>query len=211
MTAPATSLEDLVGKLPRGGAAYIDRDWLSDSAPPTVASAIVFDPDVGFRWAGGSLCPVSGDDPDTIAWRMFDTLAASVTAAVAGRGPTLVAGQGLIAARVRARLTDLVNGGPPAAVVDTTGQAAGVAAACAAAADLGTVVLATTPLSSTLAYDLYVEVHRRGLLIVGVPDPDEIAATENLTNGHTRDLNPPTALKPSEPLDSSSSWFVVRA
>lgn len=208
-----TALGAFVDSLSPGGAAYVDRDWFNAAAPPAIASAIIFDPDAGMRWAGGLIYRTGVQGPDTVAWQMIDRLAASVAVTVIDRGPTLVPGRGLLAARLRARLGQRTNHqDPPAVVVETTGQSAGLAAACSAVADLGIVVLAATPLRETLAYGLYPEIHRRGLQVVGVPDPDEHSANEDAPPiAAPTDLVAPVPLESWEQLASSTSpWFVVR-
>lgn len=219
MTAPATSLEALVDMLPIGGGAYIDRDWFTAAAPPTVPSAVVFDPKAGLRWAGGSPYSLSSDDPDTIAWRMLDTPPASVAGALAGCGPTLVAGHGLVAlahpcaphpSRER---RDLANGErAPVAVVDAMGQAAGLAVACSAGRGPGN----RRARSSTAGRHPCI---RPVLSNPSAGPADRRRARSGQDRGDRgphdreplRDLDPPSSLKPSDSLDSSSSWFVVRA
>jgi hypothetical protein len=212
VTSHGLSLEELAATLPAGGAAYIDRDWLADGAAPTVASAVVFAPEAGLRWAGGAGYP-AGDDPDAAAWGMLDALAArtadAASAAAGTSGSVLVPGGGLLAQRVRARLRAQhgAAGESPAVVVDTTGSAEGLRAACAAVADLGAVVLAVTPLGGTVAYDLYVEVHRRGLRLIGVPDP-----TEPDWAGPDADIPAPITLRPGVATGvRASAWLVLRA
>jgi hypothetical protein len=213
VTPIPASLADLTARLPSGGAVYIDRDWLRDRKRVTATSALVFDPGSGLRWAGGAAC-ASGDDPDADAWWLLDTLAGRVAVAArtaAGKisAPVLVPGDGLVATRVRARLAgaQATGGKPPAVVVETSGSAEGLDAACAVVADLGTVVLAVTPLGAAVAYDLYVDVHRRGLRVVGVPDP-----TESDRAGAEADVTVPATLEPGrEAAASASPWLVLRA
>jgi hypothetical protein len=206
----------LAATLPAGGAAYIDRDWLSDGALPRVASAVVFAPGAGLRWAGGADYP-AGDDPDAAAWGMLDALAArTAEAASTAAGPSgsvLVPGGGLLAQRVRARLRshDDAAGDSPAVVVDTTGSPEGLLAACAAVADLGAVVLAVTPLGGTVAYDLYVEVHRRGLRLIGVRDPTEPDFAEPDGAGPGTDAPAPVTLVRGAADVRASAWLVLRA
>lgn len=223
MTSAPSTVEELAAALPAGGAAYIDRDWLGAGAPPTVASALTFEPGAGLRWAGGAVYPASGD-PDADAFRMLDALAGRVAAAAreAARGASAsvsVPGDGLVASRIRARLpaARVTVGEPPAVVVETTGSAEGLQAACAAVADLGTIVLAVTPLGGTLAHDLYVDVHRRGLRVVGVPDPtapDPTAPDPTASDSDPTDagISAPATLERDEAdVVPASAWLVLRA
>lgn len=180
MTTVGMTLDALADGLPAGGTAYIDADWLLGSAPARVSSALVHDPERGMRWPGGEWCrsPFHAD-PDVSAWWLFDALGRVAAAAVAGMGPVAVVGHGLIAARARCELVNAVSNGAettaPVAAIETSAQSPGLLAAVSAVADLGTVVLAATPLSSSLAFDLYTDVHSRGLRVIGVPDPVEVA------------------------------------
>lgn len=206
--ADDTSLDALIDRVPAAGAAYVDRDWLTGTQPPSVSCAIVYDPGIGLRWPSGLVWPTNGEEPDAVAWRMLDALAAAASVAVGDRTPTLVAGAGLLAERIRARLTRLAGEDEtPASVVETTGRSSGLAAACSAVADLGTVALVAAPQDGALAYDLYVDVHRRGLRVVGVPDPPPSA--DSGRDGAPSDA--PTPLTPTQAVvGDASSWFVVR-
>ena len=211
MTTAGMTLDALADGLPAGGTAYIDADWLLGSAPARVSSALVHDPERGMRWPGGEWCRSSFyEDPDVSAWWLFDALGRVAAAAVAGMGPVVVAGHGLIAARVRCELVDAVsNGGDsiaPAAAIETSAQSLGLLAAASAVADLGTVVLAATPLTSNLAFDLYTDVHSRGLRVIGVPDPVEVVLPPACPAEFAR----PTPVSASGPT-GVALWFALRS
>lgn len=77
-----------------------------------------------------------------------------------------VTGQGSLAQQLRGR--GLGGGaGEPLAVIETTGLAAELTAGCAAVASGGLVVLAAEA-AEPIDIDLYRDVHRRGLALVGV-------------------------------------------
>lgn len=97
------------------------------------------------------------------------TADAALAALPVGDGPVEVLGDGALAAALRERLAARISHGSDAAgaAIDTTGDAAVIAAALARLADLGTLVLAAACEPAPL--DLYTDVHVRGLTIVGVP------------------------------------------
>lgn len=87
-----------------------------------------------------------------------------------GDGFVEVLGDGELAAGLRSRLgLRLRHGTDPAqAAIDTTGDPAVIAGALARLEDLGTLVLTGPPAPATVVLDLYVELHVRGLTIVGI-------------------------------------------
>jgi threonine dehydrogenase-like Zn-dependent dehydrogenase len=91
-------------------------------------------------------------------------------AAVGGAASVEVMGHGPLAAAVRARLagTGPAAWGPPAAIVEASGDPAAIRAALARVADLGTVVLAGPAPAAGTSLDLYADVHVRGLTVVGI-------------------------------------------
>lgn len=102
--------------------------------------------------------------------------AAAIGALGDGQGLVEVVGTGPLAQEVRRRLGERVRRGHPdarpAAIIETTGEAAAVEAALQRVEDLGTVVLAGPLPNRPHALDLYEDLHVRGLTLVGVP-PDE--------------------------------------
>jgi threonine dehydrogenase-like Zn-dependent dehydrogenase len=85
--------------------------------------------------------------------------------------PLEVVGDGPLAQRLRDRL-DAAGGDAPATIVETTGTEAALRLALTRVAKLGTVVLAGPPPVEDPALDLYVDVHVRGLTIIGVEPPE---------------------------------------
>jgi hypothetical protein len=78
-----------------------------------------------------------------------------------------VTGDGALAQLLRDRGLDGDAVQPPLAVIETTGRGPELTAACAEVADGGTVVLAADA-PEPLDIDLYRDVHRRGLVLIGV-------------------------------------------
>jgi hypothetical protein len=202
------TLRGLLDGLSSGTAVYIDRDWVHGDGPMNVSSAI-FVHGKEVRSPSGAMRLVGSSDRDRVVWTMIDTLAEAV-AAEAGqrRAAARVLGGGLLASRIRARIktSDEVTE-PAEVVIETTGSAAGTTRACSMVADLGTVLLAVTPLEGTLPYDLYPDVHRRGLNLVGVPDP---AGDSDYEDVSTDDFSPPSPIASATPSLPMSQWFVAR-
>jgi hypothetical protein len=113
---------------------------------------------------------MSGDRVDTTG--SPGRLAAAVSEALAGveRGRVRVDGAGPLATELRALLgAELPEPARPLAVVETTGTADGLRAACEQVADRGLVLLAAEA-DEPVDMDVYRDVHRRGLELLGVPD-----------------------------------------
>jgi hypothetical protein len=180
----------VAAELPHGAAAFLDREWapLDHSGP---VPAIV----------------VAGTPTERVdaAARQLAGIAAAALALVPGL-PVAVTGAGLVAATARRRLA--AEGrlapradGAPAAVIETTGDPAEIAAALQRVRDGGTVVLSGEPLSRRYDLDLYPDVHVRGLRLVG-RGPDAAVAEVPSAKGLQR-------LAPGERLDAEMLWHCV--
>jgi threonine dehydrogenase-like Zn-dependent dehydrogenase len=138
--------------------AFLDRDWLGSTTD-------------------GPLMSLAARDAEEAAGRLLavaDRVTQLLEAAPAGGVEVL--GDGLVARAVRAGLG--AREAPderPAAVVDCAGNPARLLDAIARVREMGVVVLAGEPVGRELAIDLYVDVHRRGLRLVGAPRPDVLA------------------------------------
>jgi hypothetical protein len=199
----------LLDRLPPGTAVYMDRDWIDHSETVDVSSAIFLQGEE-LQWPSGAVRSVNASDPDRAVWTMIDALARTVAdLAVQQDVAPRVLGDGLLASRIRTRIATTDDTGvPPALVVETTGSPAGTSQACSIAADLGTVLLAATPLDGTMPYDLYQDVHRRGLSLIGVPDPNGDGSEEHVS---TDAFSPPGQITPGESGPFTSEWFVARS
>lgn len=91
-----------------------------------------------------------------------------IAALPSGHGPVEVVGDGALAMAVRARVAQRgpSDGDPPATIVETTGDPARIAEALRRVADLGTIVLAGPLPPASPAFDLYSDLHVRGLTMV---------------------------------------------
>lgn len=164
----------LVGSLPSGTCAYVDKDWIPRSSGPVAAIIATTD---GLAWCGHTPRRVpSAFDLDSASAAALLAVARDA-AAVEGltTGPVeLTARNGLVARQVRALIGHAATAGdaePPQAIIDVTGDPRVIADATQRVADLGTLVLAGESLGRTVELNLYPDVHRRGLKLVGIAAP----------------------------------------
>jgi D-arabinose 1-dehydrogenase-like Zn-dependent alcohol dehydrogenase len=101
---------------------------------------------------------------------MSAAVAEFVIAALPAEGSVEVTGEDELAAELRSRLRERINGvrDRVGAAVDTTGDPALIAGLLTRLADLGTLVLAGPPAPEPPALDLYADLHVRGLTVVGI-------------------------------------------
>lgn len=167
----------LEGYIQTGATAYIDRDWLCD--PPAVeVPAIVVNADRKVVSTG--VAPV--DLPDEMGADRAVALALAIVAQQAAdavrnvSGAVRVSGTGAVAGAVR-RLLAARSGGAgepaetPTAIVETTGDPERIVAATRDLSDLGSLVLAGPTGERKVPINLYPDVHRRGLRVVGIAPP----------------------------------------
>lgn len=177
------------GDVPRGSAAYVDREWLPVGGSGAVPALVV-----------------ASHDPDATAAAALLTVAQDAAAA-AKPGSVDVVGAGMLAQLVR-----LVTDGAserPHAIVDTTGDPAAIASALERVADLGTVVLAGESLGRRADLDLYCSVHVRGLTLVGIAGPVAAGApaTDTAMLAECRRALVPARF--GEPAPSGGAWYRI--
>lgn len=172
--------------VPTGGAAYVDTDWVPvTGAGVLTIPAVLHAPDRGVRWPAGEWIALpEGQNADEAVVSMLAAMAEPVIAALPPDGPVLVQGRGVVATHVREALgprASLDPVPPPPAAVDTTGTGTGIAEALGAVADMGLVVLAAG--SSGVTLDLYKDAHKRGVRMLGIPDPSAFHGSGSTTSG----------------------------
>jgi hypothetical protein len=164
----------LTAALPPGTVAYVDKDWIPGSSG--AVASIVAAENRTLAWCGGVPVPApSGSDLDAASAAAL--LAVAREAATVERlatGPVEVIGGGLIAQHVRSSIPDsLLAGeiGRPKVIVDVTGDPRVIVDATRRLADLGILVLVGERPGQKVELNLYPDVHRRGLTVVGIPPP----------------------------------------
>ena len=192
----------LSAELPHDVAAYFDAEWVAAEPSEGVPALLV-----GAGWArwgdGPDVRTPSGLASDRVAALALTAVAREAArAARSSDGAVEVIGTGLIAATVR-RLTSegqarRRGATRPYCIVDTTGDPAEVLAATQRLADLGVLVLAGESRRRRVGIDLYPDVHRRGLRVIGIAPPLRDAA--ELVDAADPSLEPPVAIAPDAPL-----------
>jgi hypothetical protein len=212
----------LVGDLPSDSFAYLDRDWLPESAGP--APSLVFQPPGVLTWCGGA--PVDGPtraDPDTTAALVILAIAQEAAAPVEDLPPSSVEvnGFGLIAMRVRTLVgknvedvSERPSAERPRAIVETTGEPGAILDATRRVADLGIVVLVGETLDRRVQIDLYPDVHVRGLTLLGVSPASQLAqATFGRTHTDDRAVqwcrDSLARVEPGGSLPRDAAWYVL--
>jgi threonine dehydrogenase-like Zn-dependent dehydrogenase len=206
----------LEAALPPGSVAYVDRDWIPRSSG--AVAAIVAADDGGLAWCGRAPVPIPSEiDLDTASAAAFLAVArdaAEVEGLTAGR--VEVTGSGLIAQQVRALIGSAFRAGDverPQAIVDATGDPTVIADATRRLADLGTLVLVGESLGQRMELNLYPDVHRRGLTLVGIAPPLQDATLEagidadDPVLGSCRELL--VHVSSGAPLPRSGVWYRV--
>lgn len=153
-----------------GSVAYVDSDWLRAAAPGPVPALVAAED--GLRWHGVLAAELGeGMAPERAAARCLAGIALDIAAIVTERCPQSVnvIGNGAVAWAVR-KLLDCASQPPaaPEAVVDTTGDPNRLIDATRRLAPLGLLILAGEACGRELRLNVYANVHRRGLEIVGV-------------------------------------------
>jgi hypothetical protein len=209
--------------LPRGSRAYLDRDWLPAGRSGPVPALLVR-PDGMLQWSDGPpVAAPDGVDPDRAAALTLLDVAREAAGATRPVPPASVevAGTGVIASAVRSLIhgqADDRSAGPdrPQVIVDASGDRYRIVDATRRLADLGTLVLVGESLGRPLRADLYPDVHRRGLTLVGVGIPlhdggieaaagDSAGLVDGLFSETLRDLDP------AAPLAGDGLWYRLSA
>lgn len=157
------------GALGPGERAYVDADWLSGGATGPVPALIATEGAVVSNWDARTVAVPDEKRAETLVAGLLVGLAtAAAEAAGAARRPA-VAGSGFVATTVRSLLDSDASDDEPDLIVETRGDAASLAESTGRVADLGTVVLAGVPAFHQFHFDLYPDVHVRGLRLVALP------------------------------------------
>jgi hypothetical protein len=166
------------GDLDAGDEAYVDRDWIVE----------------------GPVSALSGTLDD--AKRRLLAAAEAAVAAAASSEDVTVCGEGCVAGRVRMLLHDRLSSDPDL-VIELRSSDEDLRESTERVADLGTVVLAGPPAGS-FRFDLYPDVHVRGLRVISLP------FTAGLAAGSSEALEEPATVRLGEPLPPAAWYRIVR-
>jgi hypothetical protein len=195
-----------VGELD-GGEAYVDVDWLSGLAAGPAPALFVREGALVSSWDGQTLS-LPDDKPTelSVGAALMLVAAAAATEAGAAERPA-VAGRGFVAGGIRLLLGSEDGGKAPDLIVETRGDPASLVESTQRVADLGTVVLAGAPAVDPFTFDLYPDVHVRGLRIFALP----LALVEDLPDAEGGRLVMMEAAKPvrlGEPI-ADARWYRI--
>lgn len=188
-----------------GWSAYVDADWIP-TQEPGLAVALLRGPDGTLTFAGSTVTAPDDVPADQAAAAVFDAVVRSVVEIAAASGGTTVdvVGRGMIASRIRNAVGAVTGTGPVDVVVVATGAPTDIRAALARLRDHGTLVLAGH--SGPMSLDLYPDVHRRGLNVIGAPHP---LARIPETWTPVPPFQPPTSIRLAEPPQTGAHWYQV--
>jgi hypothetical protein len=173
--------------LDQGITAFADSEWMSDGGP--VPALLVYAQGKVAWWDGAHIqterpvpMATAKSDPEAVATGVVAALARAAVAAlpVGSRSDVAVTGSGIVASSIRALLhgpsvlrdeTDSEGNFPvsPLSVVDTTGSPSVIMSVANRLVGLGTLVLAGARISDPSPINMYSDVHKRGLRLVGIP------------------------------------------
>lgn len=192
-----------VGELDEGDA-YVDADWLTGVTAGPVPAVVATGGSLGTSWDGRTF-PLTGARPaQEVVSAALHRLAAGAAAEAGSAERPLVAGDGLVAACTRMLLGTGSVSDAPDLVVESRGDPGSLVESTRRVADLGTVVLTGTPVAQSFAFDLYPDVHVRGLRVVALPielDFDDEVVGE---------LPAPVHVRLGEPI-GDARWYRVTA
>lgn len=186
-------------------AAFVDRDWLQGLTDGVIA-ALAIDADGQLHYRDRQVGGKDGS-PEREAAAIMSAFVEDLLAAVmdADRRYVEVTGGGLVAAELRGRLAAAPRGEePPSVVVELTGRQAELLRATRELAPGGLLVLAGES-AAGIDLDVYADVHRRGLQVLGVPLP--VSGRRDRPEGT---LPEPVPVRSGEPLPPGL-WYCVTA
>jgi hypothetical protein len=201
----------LSAELPEGSTAWVDGDWLPAEGEAEVPHLLSDGRSLAFS-GGGDVPLTGGQEGEACAAAALLAVASASAAAVAAlpSDSVEVNGRGFVAEEVRR----LLGGGSvgdsrrPLGCVDTTGSPDALVELTGRVEESGVVALAGEPLQRATPLNLYADVHRRGLTLVGVPPPLE--GVSELT-GRTSGQSPPATRVALGALLPPAVWYRIDA
>ena len=192
-----------------GSEAYVDADWLAGRTEGNVPAFVAQGRSLVCSWDGASFDYAASTAEAAVAGAFW--LVAEAAALRAGSvDRAAVAGSGLTAGLAR----HLLGGAASAEddrvdlIIEPRGDAASLAESTSRVRDLGTVLLAGLA-DSAFPFDLYPDVHVRGLRLVALPLPLDLqsAGSEQVL----RIMNAPATVRVDQPIPEGASWYRVTA
>lgn len=198
------------GELAEGSSAYVDADWLDPVASGPVPALITTSRSVVRSWDEEAVL-LEGKTPPAAVVEALLRVARAAAAAVGSSRHTSVVGTGFVARQTRELLgvDGAQEGSSVDVIVETRGDPGSLVESTSRVADLGTVVLAGVPAAHSFPFDLYPDVHVRGLRVVAVPLPFDLS--DHVTGDSLRKrADEPTHVRLGEAIPAAS-WYRVTA
>jgi hypothetical protein len=191
----------LAGDLEPASEAYVDADWIGREGE--VPALLVSDGRLVASW--DDTLQVVSTTPLEAAGRALRAVA-EAAASAAGAASATVNGAGLVARWTRELLDASASGdSAPEVVIETRSTPEALLESTRRVADLGTVVLAGVP-GGSFGFDLYGDVHVRGLRVVSLALP-----LSRLAPRPVDALEEPATVRVGEPLAPAAWYHVVGA
>lgn len=191
----------LAGELEPASEAYVDADWIGHEG--AVPALLVSGDRLVASW--DDTLQVVSTKPLEDAGRALRAVA-EAAASAAGAASAAVHGHGLVARWTRALLDVSASGdSAPEVVIETRSTPEALLESTRRVADLGAVVLAGVP-GGSFGFDLYADVHVRGLRVVSLALPLSGLAPRSVDV-----LEEPATVRVGEPLAPAAWYRVVRA
>jgi hypothetical protein len=198
------------GDLEPGGEAYIDADWLVDRTERTVPLVLARGGSLTRSWDGATFDYPASNAQAGVAGAFWLVAEAAALRAGAAERPA-VEGGGVVAALARhlLGLSGSADTGGADLIIEPRSDRASLEESTGRVDDLGTVVLAGVA-DAAFRFDLYPDVHVRGLRLIALPLPLDLQPAA----GFEPSLPPAIELatvRVDEPIPDGASWYRITA
>jgi hypothetical protein len=198
------------GDLEPGSEAYLDADWLVGGTERSVPALLARGGSVIRSWDGATFDHAASTAQAGVAGLFWAVAEAAALRAAAAERPA-VEGRGVVAALAR-HFLGLVGSVPTVGadlIIEPRSDRASLEESTGRVDDLGTVVLAGVA-DSVFPFDLYADVHVRGLRLVALPLPLDLQPEP----GFEPALPPAIELatvRLDEPIPDDAPWYRITA
>jgi hypothetical protein len=198
------------GDIQPGDEVYVDADWLVGRTGRTLPALLARGGSLTRSWDGATFDYPASTAQVGVEGAFWLVAEAAANEARAADRPA-VEGVGVVAALAR-HFLGLVGGADTVGadlIIETRSDRASLEESTGRVGDLGTVVLAGLA-DSVFPFDLYPDVHVRGLRLVALPLPFD------LQPGSEFELSLPAAIEPAtvrleEPIPDDAAWYRIMA
>jgi hypothetical protein len=198
------------GDLEPGSEAYVDADWLFGRTEGTVPALLARSGALTRSWDGATSDYGASTAQAGVAGAFWVVAEAAVLRAGTAERPA-VEGGGVVAALARHFLglaagAETVN---PDLIIEARSDRVSLEVSTARVDDLGTIVLAGL-VDPGFRFDLYPDVHVRGLRLVALPLPLDLPAVDGFEPALPAGIELAT-VRVDEPIPDGASWYRITA